>query len=147
MRREMAIPADEALSTPYGSFHQGVSIAFPLEFLPREEQDDVRAITVFREVIGRICFLEDSMNMRTVFLGSGLVTAGLGLLIHFGRSSTQELDGLMLLLIGVVFLSVSELIEAISLSQKETRKLLEKILKESQQRSGAGQKDLIKAVG
>ncbi len=87
------------------------------------------------------------MNMRTVFLGSGLVTAGLGLLIHFGRSSTQELDGLMLLLIGVVFLSVSELIEAISLSQKETRELLEKFLKESQQRSGAGQEDLIKAVG
>ncbi len=87
------------------------------------------------------------VNMRTVFLGSGLVTAGLGLLIHFGRSSTQELDGLMLLLIGVVFLSVSELIEAISLSQKEMRELLEKLLKESQQRSGAGQKDLIKAVG
>ena len=87
------------------------------------------------------------VNMRTVFLGSGLVTAGSGLLIHFGRSSTQELDGLMLLLIGVMFLSVSGLIEAVSLAQKETRELLEKLLKESQQRSGAGQKDLVKAVG
>ena len=35
---EMDIPTDEALPTPYGSFHQRVPIAFPLEFLPREKE-------------------------------------------------------------------------------------------------------------
>jgi hypothetical protein len=89
-----------------------------------------------------------NVNMRTVLLVSGLVTAGLGLLILFGRSSTQELDGLMLLLIGVVFLSVSEVIEAISLSQKETRELLEKLLQRNPNNVvEAAQKDLIKAIG
>ena len=73
-----------------------------------------------------------TVNMKIVFLGAGLVTAGLGLLIHFSRSSTQEFDGLLLLLIGVVFLSVSELIEAISLSQKETRELLKSLLQGNQ---------------
>jgi hypothetical protein len=68
-----------------------------------------------------------TVNIKTVFLGSGLVTAGLGLLILLGRGSTQELDGLMLLLIGVVFLSGAGVIEAISISQKETREMLENL--------------------
>ena len=71
------------------------------------------------------------MNMKTVFLGAGLITAALGLLIHFSRSSAQELDGLVLVLIGVVFLCGSEVIEAISLSQKKTRDLLENLLQKN----------------
>ena len=81
------------------------------------------------------------MNMKLVFLVSGLLAGGLGFLIFFASTATQEIECLILFVIGAVLLSVVVMMDTISLAQKEIIKSLEKFLKAPQQRSEAGQKD------
>ena len=62
--------------------------------------------------------------MKTIFLVSGLLAGGLGFVIFFSARATQEIEGLMLFLIGTVFLSVVVMMDTISGAQKETTVLL-----------------------
>ena len=79
--------------------------------------------------------------MKLVFLVSGLMAGGLGFLIFTGQTAAQEIQGLILLLIGAVFLSVVGMMEALSRSLKELSQLIEKLIQASQPRGAADQAD------
>ncbi len=79
--------------------------------------------------------------MKTVFLVSGLLSGGLGFVIFFSSRATQEIEGLMLFLIGTVFLSVVVMMDTIAAAQNETTALLEELLQASRQRRRVVQED------
>ncbi len=79
--------------------------------------------------------------MKTIFLVSGLLAGGLGFVIFFSSRATQEIEGLMLFLIGTVFLSVVVMMDTISGAQKETAVLLRELLEASRQRRRVVQED------
>ncbi len=79
--------------------------------------------------------------MKTIFLVSGLLAGGLGFVIFFSSRATQEIEGLMLFLIGTVFLSVVVMMDTISGAQNETTALLKELLEVSRQRSRGVQED------
>ncbi len=72
--------------------------------------------------------------MKIIFLVSGLLSGGLGFVIFFSSRATQEIEGLMLFLIGTVFLSVVVMMDTISAAQNETSALLRELLEASRQR-------------
>ena len=71
--------------------------------------------------------------MKIIFLVSGLLAGGLGFVIFFSSRATQEVEGLMLFLIGTVFLSVVVMMDTISGAQNETSALLRELLAASRQ--------------
>ncbi len=79
--------------------------------------------------------------MKNIFLISGLLSGGLGFVIFFSSRATQEIEGLMLFLIGTVFLSVVVMMDTISAAQKETSVLLRELLEASRQRRQIVQED------
>lgn len=72
--------------------------------------------------------------MKIIFLVSGLLSGGLGFVIFFSSRSAQQVEGLMLFLIGTVFLSVVVMMDTISGAQGETNALLKELLDASRQR-------------
>ncbi len=72
--------------------------------------------------------------MKNIFLVTGLLSGGLGFVIFFSSRATQEVEGLMLFLIGTVFLSVRVMMDTISSAQSETNVLLRELLEASRQR-------------
>ncbi len=72
--------------------------------------------------------------MKIIFLVSGLLSGGLGFVIFFSSRATQQVEGLMLFLIGTVFLSVVVMMDTISSAQGETNALLTELLEASRQR-------------
>ncbi len=72
--------------------------------------------------------------MKNIFLVTGLLSGGLGFVIFFSSRATQEVEGLMLFLIGTVFLSVRVMMDTISSAQSETNVLLRELLDASRQR-------------
>ncbi len=72
--------------------------------------------------------------MKIIFLVSGLLSGGLGFVIFFSSRATQQVEGLMLFLIGTVFLSVVVMMDTISGAQGETNALLTELLEASRQR-------------
>ena len=72
--------------------------------------------------------------MKTIFLVSGLLAGGLGFVIFFSSRATQEIEGLMLFLIGTVFLSVVVMMDTIAGAQDKTTILLRELLEASRQR-------------
>ncbi len=79
--------------------------------------------------------------MKIIFLVSGLLSGGLGFVIFFSSRATQEIEGLMLFLIGTVFLSVVVMMDTISAAQNETSLLLRELLEASRQRRKVVQED------
>jgi len=79
--------------------------------------------------------------MKTIFLVSGLLSGGLGFVIFFSSRATQEIEGLMLFLIGTVFLSVVVMMDTISRGQDETTVLLRELLEASRHRRQIVQED------
>ena len=79
--------------------------------------------------------------MKTIFLVSGLLSGGLGFVIFFSSRATQEIEGLMLFLIGTVFLSVVVMMDTISRAQDETTVLLRELLEASRHRRQIVQED------
>ncbi len=79
--------------------------------------------------------------MKVVFLVSGLLAGGLGFVIFFSSRATQETEGLMLFLIGTVFLSVVVMMDTISGAQGETNALLRELIDSSRQRRRNVQED------
>ncbi len=79
--------------------------------------------------------------MKTIFLVSGLLAGGLGFVIFFSSRATQEIEGLMLFLIGTVFLSVVVMMDTIAGAQNETTALLKELLEVSRQGSRGVQED------
>jgi len=79
--------------------------------------------------------------MKIIFLVSGLLAGGLGFVIFFSSRATQEIEGLMLFLIGTVFLSVVVMMDTISAAQNETSVLLGELLEASRQRRQIVQED------
>ncbi len=71
--------------------------------------------------------------MKNIFLVSGLLSRGLGIVIFFSSRATQEIEGLMLFLIGTVFLSVRVMMDTISIAQGETNVLLQELVEASRQ--------------
>ena len=69
--------------------------------------------------------------MKNIFLVSGLLSGGLGFVIFFSSRSTQDIEGLMLFLIGTVFLSVRVMMDTISSSQSETNQLFRELVEAS----------------
>jgi len=72
--------------------------------------------------------------MKIIFLVSGLLSGGLGFVIFFSSRATQQVEGLMLFLIGTVFLSVVVMMDTIAGAQGETNALLTELLEASRQR-------------
>jgi hypothetical protein len=72
--------------------------------------------------------------MKNIFLISGLLSGGLGFVIFFSSRATQEIEGLMLFLIGTVFLSVRVMMDTIASAQGETNVLLQELVEASRQR-------------
>ncbi len=72
--------------------------------------------------------------MKNIFLVAGLLAGGLGFVIFFSSRATQEIEGLMLFLIGTVFLSVRVMMDTISAAQGETNELLRELVEASRQR-------------
>ena len=72
--------------------------------------------------------------MKIIFLVSGLLSGGLGFVIFFSSRATQEIEGLMLFLIGTVFLSVVVMMDTISGAQNQTTELLRELIEASRQR-------------
>ncbi len=79
--------------------------------------------------------------MKTIFLVSGLLSGGLGFVIFFSSHATQEIEGLMLFLIGTVFLSVRVMMDTIAGAQGETNILLKELVEASRQRRQVVQED------
>ena len=79
--------------------------------------------------------------MKVIFLVSGLLAGGLGFVIFFSSRATQEIEGLMLFLIGTVFLSVVVMMDTISGAQGETSVLLRELLEATRQRRQMVQDD------
>ena len=79
--------------------------------------------------------------MKIIFLVSGLLAGSLGFVIFFSSRATQEIEGLMLFLIGTVFLSVVVMMDTISAAQNETGALLRELLEASRQRRQVVQED------
>ena len=79
--------------------------------------------------------------MKIIFLVSGLLSGGLGFVIFFSSRATQEVEGLMLFLIGTVFLSVVVMMDTISGAQNETSALLKELIDSSRQRRKMVQQD------
>ncbi len=79
--------------------------------------------------------------MKTIFLVSGLLSGGLGFVIFFSSRATQEIEGLMLFLIGTVFLSVRVMMDTIASAQGETNELLKELVEASRQRRKVVQED------
>ncbi len=79
--------------------------------------------------------------MKIIFLVSGLLSGGLGFVIFFSSRATQEIEGLMLFLIGTVFLSVVVMMDTISRGQDETTVLLRELLEASRHRRQIVQED------
>ena len=79
--------------------------------------------------------------MKTIFLVSGLLSGGLGFVIFFSSRATQEIEGLMLFLIGTVFLRVRVMMDTIASAQGETNILLKELVEASRQRRQTVQED------
>ncbi len=79
--------------------------------------------------------------MKIIFLVSGLLSGGLGFVIFFSSRATQEVEGLMLFLIGTVFLSVVVMMDTVSGAQSETTALLRELIEASRQRRRMVQED------
>ncbi len=79
--------------------------------------------------------------MKNIFLVAGLLAGGLGFVIFFSSRATQEIEGLMLFLIGTVFLSVRVMMDTISGAQSETNELLRELVEASRQRRHVVQED------
>ncbi len=79
--------------------------------------------------------------MKIIFLVSGLLSGGVGFVIFFSSRATQEIEGLMLFLIGTVFLSVVVMMDTISGAQTETSALLGELLEVTRQRRRLVQED------
>jgi len=79
--------------------------------------------------------------MKNIFLVSGLLSGGLGFVIFFSSRATQEIEGLMLFLIGTVFLSVRVIMDTIASAQGETNVLLKELVEVSRQRRQLVQKE------
>ena len=79
--------------------------------------------------------------MKNIFLVSGLLSGGLGFVIFFSSRATQEIEGLMLFLIGTVFLSVRVIMDTIASAQGETNVLLKELVEASHQRRHVVQED------
>ncbi len=79
--------------------------------------------------------------MKIIFLVSGLLSGGLGFVIFFSSRATQEIEGLMLFLIGTVFLSVRVMMDSIASAQGETNVLLKELVEASRQRRRLVQED------
>ena len=79
--------------------------------------------------------------MKVIFFVSGLLAGGLGFVIFFSSRATQEIEGLMLFLIGTVFSSVVVMMDTISGAQSETTVLLRELLEATRQRRQMVQDD------
>ena len=79
--------------------------------------------------------------MKNIFLVSGLLSGGLGFVIFFSSRATQEIEGLMLFLIGTVFLSVRVMMDTIDSAQSETNQLFRELVDASRQRRQVVQED------
>jgi hypothetical protein len=104
----------------------------------------VTAITALSPAVGyseprKLVTLE--VSMKSIFLISGMLAGGLGFVIFFSSRATQEIEGLMLFLIGTVFLSVVVMMDTISGAQNQTTELLRELLDATRQRRRAVQED------